>query len=179
MFASLNLVKALPFALMLSTALANPVPETNSTAKAEKRIVGNEASWLVCVNGVWQCGFYATYTNGQARQTVKWTTGNPTSSDIHVIESNQDWCIISGYRKHTNDAGFWSNADIHWKGASHTIGYDPTGNTIDLGDASWSSTDTDYLNGRCLNEFGDDFSSVATGYGSGELNWSDIGSTLY
>ncbi|CAK7267431.1 hypothetical protein SEPCBS57363_002589 [Sporothrix epigloea] len=179
MLPTLNLVKALPLALMLSTALANPVPEANSTAKAEKRIIGNDSTWLICVNGVWQCGFYATYTNGDTRQTVKWTTGNPTSSNPKVMQSNQDWCVISGYRKHTNDAGFWSNADIHWKGASHTIGYDPTGNSIDLGNPTSQSTDHDYLNGRCLNEFGGDFSNVAPEYGSGELFWSDIGSTLY
>ncbi|CAK7275285.1 hypothetical protein SEPCBS119000_006616 [Sporothrix epigloea] len=178
MFSTFALFKALPLALMLSTAFAGPVPETSSTSDVEKRIVGNEATFLVCVTTDWRCGYFSTYTNGEARQTVKWTTGNK-STNLKVVSSNQDWCLYEAYRKHTNDAGYWFNADMHWKGVSHTIGFDPTGNSIKLGDATWGSTDQAYLNGRCENEFGSDYASVAPDYGSGELNWTDLSDKLY
>ncbi|CAK7567723.1 MAG: hypothetical protein SEPTF4163_005691 [Sporothrix epigloea] len=179
MFSTLNLVKALPFALMLSTALASPVPDASSGSDLGERTIGNDATFLFCVTPDWECGIFATYTNGDTRQTVSWATGNPTVSNAQVAESNQDWCLLEMYRKHTNDAGFWLNLDFHWEGASHTIGYNPTGDSIDLGAASWSSTDGDYLNGRCLNEFGSDFSGVDPDYGSAELTWNDLNQTLY
>ncbi|CAK7275110.1 hypothetical protein SEPCBS57363_006510, partial [Sporothrix epigloea] len=170
---------ALPFVLMLSTALAKPVPETSSTSDLGKRTIGNDATVLYCVTPDYESGVLATYTNGDTRQTVSWKTGNPTTTNAQVVESNQDWLLYELYRKHTNDAGFWLNIDFHWAGASYAIGYNPTGDSIDFGDASWTSTDPDYLNGRCLNEFGDDYSSVATDYGSIELTWNDLDQTLY
>ncbi|CAK7567719.1 MAG: hypothetical protein SEPTF4163_005687 [Sporothrix epigloea] len=170
MFASLNLVKALPFALMLSTALANPVPETNSTAKAEKRIVGNEATYLFCVSPDHNCGFFATYTNGETRQTVSWTTGKYATDDE---------CLLAKYQKHTNDAGFWLNINFHWNNPRYYIGYNPTSKIIYLGDATWTLSDQDYLNGRCQNEFGDEFSTADLDSGSKELYWGDLGQPLY
>ncbi|CAK7567720.1 MAG: hypothetical protein SEPTF4163_005688 [Sporothrix epigloea] len=178
MFPTFNFVKAMPLALMLSTALANPVPDASSGSDIGKRRIGNDATFLYCVTPDHECGIFATYTNGDTRQTVSWKTGNPTS-DAQVVESNQDSCLLEMYKKHTNDAGFWLNLDFHWDATSHTIGYNPTGDSIVLGDASWSSTDSNYLNGRCMNEFGSEFSSVATDYGSVELNWTDLGQTLY
>ncbi|CAK7267429.1 hypothetical protein SEPCBS57363_002588 [Sporothrix epigloea] len=182
MFSTLNFVKAMPLALMLSTALANPVPETSPGSDLGKRMIGNDATVLYCVTADYQSGVLATYTNGDTRQTVSWKTGNPTTTNAQVVESNQDWLLYELYRKHTNDAGFWLNIDYHSAGASFTIGYNPTGASNDLGNAgkaSSKSTDHDYLNGRCLNEFGSDFSDVAVEYGSSELFWNDLDQKLY
>ncbi|CAK7274001.1 hypothetical protein SEPCBS57363_005938 [Sporothrix epigloea] len=174
-----NLFNLLPLALMASTAFSNPVPEVTNTTELDARILGNDATYLICITDDFRCGFFATYTNGQTRQTVKWTTGNPSSSNPQVFESNEDWCTFSAYRKHTNDAGFWYNADFHFHGASHTIGYNPTGKSINLGPATWGSRDADYLNGRCLNEFGGEYKPISTNWNSAELNWQSLGEELY
>ncbi|CAK7270312.1 hypothetical protein SEPCBS119000_004024 [Sporothrix epigloea] len=183
MYSVLQLLKALPVALLASTAFANPLPGAPSTSGSsasgiEKRIDGNDATVLLCFKDDYMNGFYATYTNGQTRQSVNWTCGND-SGNWRVEESNQDWCDYSHYKKHTNDAGFWLNIDVHLDGDSHTIGWNPTGNSIDLGQATWTSQDQDYLNGRCLNEFGDAFSNVNTQLGSMEFNWNSLDQTLY
>ncbi|CAK7567722.1 MAG: hypothetical protein SEPTF4163_005690 [Sporothrix epigloea] len=178
MFSTLNLVKALPFALMLSTALANPVPDASSGSDLGERTIGNDATFLYCVTSDYECGISATYTSGDTQRTVSWTAGSP-ASDAQAVQVNMDSCFVELYKKHTNDAGFWLDVGFSWGGVSHTIGYNPTGDSIDLGDASWSSTDGDYLNVRCLAEFGSDFSSVSTDNGSVELNWTDLNQTLY
>ncbi|CAK7270310.1 hypothetical protein SEPCBS119000_004023 [Sporothrix epigloea] len=184
MFSMLQLLKALPVALLASMAFANPLPGAPSTSSSsasgiEKRIEGNDATVLYCFMDNFMDGFFATYTNGQTRQSVNWTCGND-SNNWRVKESNQDWCTWdSHYKKHTNDAGFWLNIDVHTTGDSHTIGFNPTGNSIDLGTASWTSQDPDYLNGRCRNEFGDDFKLVDPDMGSIELTWNNLDQTLY
>ncbi|CAK7275287.1 hypothetical protein SEPCBS119000_006617 [Sporothrix epigloea] len=171
---SIQLLKALPLALMLSSAFAKPVPETSVSA-VDKRVIGNDATYLHCVTADHRCGFFATYTNGQTRETVKWTLGSSDSTP----EANQDLCQLEGLKKHTNDDGFWLNRDFHWKGVSFTIGYDPTGKSIKFGDATWKSMDQDYLNGRCENEFGGDFANVLIDHQSEELNWTDLIEKLY
>ncbi|CAK7272320.1 hypothetical protein SEPCBS119000_005060 [Sporothrix epigloea] len=170
----LKLFHALLLALMMGTAFSSPVPEATSETDLEKRITGNDATYLLCVTADYRCAFYATYTNGQTRETVKWTSGN-RGSNAQVAESNQDLCVYEGYRKHTNNDGFWFNADLTKK----TIGYNPTGKQIKLGGASWKSTDPNYINGRCFNEFGNDYKIVATDYGSAELTWNNLGQKLY
>ncbi|CAK7568586.1 MAG: hypothetical protein SEPTF4163_006582 [Sporothrix epigloea] len=177
MFSTIKLVKALPLAFMLSTAFSSPFPEASFTSDLEERIIGNDATFLICVNADWQCGYYATYTNGNTRKSVSWTAGDH-SSNTRVGFSNMDLCAAEGYKKHTKD-GFWFNADFHGDDVSHTIGYNPTGKKISLGNPSWKSFDGGYLSGRCLNEFGKDFKNAIPDYGAAELNWNDISQTLY
>ncbi|CAK7273546.1 hypothetical protein SEPCBS119000_005713 [Sporothrix epigloea] len=177
MFFTLHPLKALPLALMLSTALANPVPETLESS-IDKRIIGNDATYLHCVAQDYQCGFFATYTNGQTRETVKWTIGSPASTGTSP-DTNQDLCQVNGFIKQTNSDGFWLNRDLKGLHVRFTIGYNPTGKKIKFGQESWKSTDQDYLNGRCENEFGSEFANVLTDHQSEELTWNDLSTKLY
>lgn len=159
-------------AISHATAMTVPAPNDNSSATLiEARIVGNEASVLLCdqpftgnqgVSG--KCGIFATYTNGQTRQSVSYQTGG------------QNLCAFEELQKHTNSAGFWVDINIFGSSKGANIGYNPTGKSISLGTATSSSSDQAYLNGRCLNEFG--WSGVNTDTSS-EAFFANLGTKLY
>lgn len=146
-------------------ALALPTPDTNSTSLIIPRIIGNEASVLLCVQpNSKKCGIFATYTNTATRQSVKYETGGQT------------YCAYQFLQKHTNSAGFWVDLDIFGSSKGANIGYNPTGRKITLGKATSSSSSQSYLDGRCGNEFG--WRGVDTG-SSGESFFGDLGTKLY
>lgn len=87
-------------------------------------------------------------------------------------------CSIQLLRKHTNDNGFWVNINFIGS-AGANIGYDPTGRSIALGVATWSSSDQEHLEARCLNEFGWGPGEVDVDAGSGESAWFDMDQKLY
>nr|OQO15897.1 hypothetical protein B0A51_16316 [Rachicladosporium sp. CCFEE 5018] len=117
------------------------------TAAFMTAVSANESSVLFCFQGDGgKCGVFATYTKKKIRQTV--------SSQVAGAEA----CLFVDLRKHTNKAGFWYNADITGKTKGHDIGYNPTGESINLKNPTFKTGttqgDLEYLEGRCRNEFG-------------------------
>ncbi|KAL6706351.1 hypothetical protein ACN47E_005641 [Coniothyrium glycines] len=153
-------------AISQAAAMAVPEPKDVSLDHAlEARIVGNEASFLLCnTPGSGKCGIFATYTNGQSRQSVSYQTGGTTK------------CSYEFLQKHTNGAGFWVDLNIFGSSRGANIGYNPTGKSISLGTATSSSNGQTYLNGRCQNEFG--WGNIDTS-NSGESFWGNLATKLY
>jgi hypothetical protein len=153
-------------AISQAAALAVPEPKDASLAPAlEARIPGNEASFLLCnTPGSGKCGIFATYTNGQTRQSVSYQTGGSTA------------CALQFLQKHTNGAGFWVDLNIFGSTRGVNIGYNPTGRSISLGTATSSNNNQAYLNGRCQNEFG--FGNIDTS-NSAESFYGNLGTKIY
>ncbi|KAH6647958.1 hypothetical protein BKA67DRAFT_579046 [Truncatella angustata] len=166
MFSNTITLKTALLATLAATAQAAAVPQSDN--KAEKRgIPDNNASILTCfrLNDA-SCGMTASYTNGQERQTVSY--GN----------SGTVGCAISMLNEHSNDAGFWVNVDIVGSTPGGNIGWKPNGNKIELGKATTSNEDADYITKRCQEEFTWGNGKVDTSK-SGESYWNELDTKLY
>lgn len=124
----------------------------------------NIAASLICNDGS-KCGYYYEFNGEHGLQELRISSGGTTA------------CAQAGLAKHTNSAGFWANIDTFGSCVGVSVGYNPTGKSDCLGKASWSSNDNSYLQERCRNEFGGDWSKLVTG-NSGESTWDNVADIL-
>ena len=130
--------------------------------------LARDASVLTCQTGDASnprdgtCGFYATYTDGNRRESVASEGSTPPT------------CSYKLFRKHTNKAGFWHDFEIFGDDKGDVIGFNPTGKKILLnGKPREKLKDPEYIRGRCKNEFKgfDGKKSKVTGF---ELYYKDL-----
>lgn len=149
----------------LTQAMAVGQPGNGNMAQLDRKDIAINAAALICITpGSKKCGYSVTYTNGQKRETVNYQTGGQLACSVEML------------RKHTNSDGFWANLNFIGS-AGMNIGYNPSGQSIALGDADSTSNDAAHLKARCGNELGwnDDVDTDQ----SGESTWGNLNQKLY
>ncbi|KAK9802092.1 hypothetical protein AB5N19_07899 [Seiridium cardinale] len=164
MFSTPITLKAILLASLAATTQAAAI--TPSEKPGKRGISGNNASILTCFTlNDGQCGMTASYTNGEKRQTVSFTNASPVG------------CTVAMLKKQTNDEGFWVDVDLFGSTPGGNIGWNPSGEEIELGKASSSNEDPDYISKRCSEEF--TWTKTVDTSKSGENYWNDLDKKLY